>query len=286
MKSNKGIIFIIATITFFSFFINSESLFPYLTKIEVFTKPENEIEKNQKSSGFWDLTGSPISIDDNNPSKNWAITAATYSWCSGSGTLNDPYLIENVTIDGQGLGSCIEIRNSDDKYFIIRNCTLYNSGSNLDEDGGIEFETVYNGTLFNNNCSNNNANGIILKYSYNNNISGNIVNDNSGNGIHLRLYSCENNIIGNMISHNHFGISIKNYSEDNIISNNSVIDCSDKGIILITSHYNTISGNFIHSTIDEGLRLGGSNNNIISYNEIIIDNFFFVKNFMRIIVDI
>ncbi|GAH40211.1 unnamed protein product, partial [marine sediment metagenome] len=51
-----------------------------------------------KNAGYWDLTGSNILIDDLDPTKNWSYTASQYDWCSGSGTWNDPYIIENVTI--------------------------------------------------------------------------------------------------------------------------------------------------------------------------------------------
>ncbi len=51
--------------------------------ISIFSYQPTIISKNQnsqinikeytlKSSKFWNLTGSPISIDDNDPSKNWA----------------------------------------------------------------------------------------------------------------------------------------------------------------------------------------------------------------------
>ena len=98
------------------------------------------------SSGFWNLTGSPILIDDSDPSKNWSYTASHYAWCSGSGTLEAPYIVENVTIDGQGVGSCIEIRNST-AFFKVINCTVYNSGSNYLEDGGIKLNNTKNGQI-------------------------------------------------------------------------------------------------------------------------------------------
>ena len=93
---------------------------------------EHDRFRNNKlqSSYYWDLTGFPIFIDDDDPSYNWAITAATKDWCSGSGTWIDPYLIENVTINGQNSGSCIFIRGSS-VFFVIKNCSLSNSGNNL-----------------------------------------------------------------------------------------------------------------------------------------------------------
>ena len=134
----------------------------------------NYIEFNEKDqiqiklSGFWNLTGSPILIDDYNLSNNWAYTASHYAWCSGSGTWADPYVIENVTIDGQGLGNCIEIRNSD-AYFIVRNCSLYNSGSSYYNDAAIYLNNIDNGKIINNDCSDNIHYGMYLSDCNNNN---------------------------------------------------------------------------------------------------------------------
>ena len=35
-------------------------------------------------SGFWNLTGIPIFINDTDPSYNWSKTASAYDWCSGN----------------------------------------------------------------------------------------------------------------------------------------------------------------------------------------------------------
>ncbi|MFX0012905.1 MAG: hypothetical protein ACFE9R_21525, partial [Candidatus Hermodarchaeota archaeon] len=91
-------------------------------------KPGQSIEvhniKKPKTSGVYNS----IIIDDllisNTTTKgNWAW-AETQEWCSGSGTLLDPYIIESniwnmsLRIDG------LKINNSHNKHFIIRNCTF------------------------------------------------------------------------------------------------------------------------------------------------------------------
>ena len=69
-------------------------------------KPINDFNtETLRKSGFWDLTGTPISIDDLNSSKDWAYAKANYNWVSGSGTWNDPYIIENIIIDGGSTGN-------------------------------------------------------------------------------------------------------------------------------------------------------------------------------------
>ena len=69
-------------------------------------------EFNLESSGFWNLTGSPIYIDDTDPNYNWSKTAFENDWCSGYGNSTHPYIIQDVLIDGQGSGINIEIKNS------------------------------------------------------------------------------------------------------------------------------------------------------------------------------
>ncbi len=189
---------VIATSLLLVFLLSIFSFSPTATsKNEIFLT--NRKENTLKSSKAWDLTGSPILIDDSDPSKNWSYTASHYDWCSGSGTWTDPYVIENVTIDGQGLGSCIEIANSS-AYFIIRNCSLYNSDLNP-YYAGIKLNYVDNGKIINTDC-NNNFFGIALDSSNNNTLSGNTVNYNL-EGIRLED-SNKNSFWGKNASHNSF----------------------------------------------------------------------------------
>ena len=227
---------------------------------------ESQVQKNLKRAGYWDLTGSPIFIDNNDPNYNWSKTATDNPFCSGSGAWNDPYLIENVTIDGQGSGSCIEIRSSNE-YFIIRNCTLYRSGSVLDADGGIRLQSVNNGKLIDNNCSFN-GNGIFLINSDNNTISGNIVNINIDNGIRLREGG-QNAILGNVANYNHIGINIF-HGHHSIISGNIASNNFDDGLNLDSSVINIISGNTACNNMDSGIYISEGNLNEIMEN--VIDN--------------
>jgi hypothetical protein len=95
---------------------------------------------NIKSSGFWFLNTTNIHVDG-----NWSATETAYSWVSGSGSWADPYLVENVTIDGKDANSTIIIENSA-KYFRIKNCTLYNA-TETGINGGIILNNVTNGEI-------------------------------------------------------------------------------------------------------------------------------------------
>ncbi|MHA2009667.1 MAG: right-handed parallel beta-helix repeat-containing protein [Promethearchaeota archaeon] len=179
-----------------------------------------------------------IHIDD-----NWTDTKAA-GICTGEGTYSNPYIIEDLVIDGGGAGSCIFIENSD-VYFKIENCTIYYAGPSGRSflEAGIKLEMVSNGSLINNNASNNNVYGIYLWYSNNNTISGNTANNNF-EGIYL------------------------GGSDRNIVSGNTVNNNNEKGITLLGSSNNTISGNTANNN-SYGIGLTESDCNIISGNNLI-----------------
>jgi len=236
---------------------------------------------NLKSSGYWIL--SPFIIDDTGGGDyTWAQAAALPAgWCSGSGTWSDPYIIENVTIDGENSGSCIEIRNSN-KFFIIENCTVYNSGDF--PNAGIYLKNVENGRLINNNCSinwwgcgisleycnnititENNAKfnmvGLFLNNSYNNSILDNNANFNGANGIFLD-YSDNNIISGNNATISDEEIVIISNSDNNTISGNRFREIS-----LNLCNNNNVSENILTTFGEFGILLMNSTNTIVSGNE-------------------
>jgi len=233
------------------------------------------VNDNLKSSSYWIISpiyinGSAIGVD----AHNWTW-AESQPWCTGNGTLINPYLLENITIDCGG-GSGIFIENSVNVYFIVKNCTIMSAGTN----GGIRLIEVQNGTIFNNNISNNYV-GMYLDQCEGINITKNIVYDNIGQGIILLLsmynliinntqkgsryyglflqgQSNNNTIIGNNFTENTHsvydgdGIKIKN-SNGNIVTENLLKD-NDRGIqILDHSNENEIFDNKIHDNAEYGV---------------------------------
>jgi len=220
------------------------------------------------------ITGT-IHIDN-----NWS-DAKDAGICTGSGIYSDPYVIENLIIDGGGTVIGILIENSNDS-FILRNCTIYNLTY------GIELDHVQNGRLVNNNCSFN-WYGIALFASENNTLSGNIVNNNtqvgtmlyesnnctiSGNTANyndwngIRLSESNNNsILENTVYNNFYGIDLED-SDNNTISGNTVNNSIEVGIDLTYSNYNTLSTNIANYN-QYGIYLEHSNFNIISGNILI-----------------
>lgn len=223
-------------------------------------------KKNLKIAGSWEI--GPIEIDDNDPLKNWTMTAATYDWCSGNGTFSNPYVIENITINGEGSYYCISIVNSD-AYFNINNCTLFNSGGES-HSGGLNLGYANNGKITNNNCSFNMV-GIYLNSSNNNIISGNSINNNSFQGINLYALCNDNKIINNIINFNGVesgwgGIRIKN-SYNNTIFNNNVSYNAGRGMDLRYIYNSEIVKNTANGNA-EGIAVQASENISVSTNKV------------------
>ncbi len=208
-----------------------------------------------KDSGYWNLTGSPILIDDTDPANSWSKAAATEPWCNGTGTWDDPYVIENVTMSGSGSGKGIEIKHSNNSYFIIRNCSVDNF------QYGIKLYNASNGLLIDNNCSKNTFCGFYLEKIMNCSLKGNIANLNGG--------EAENYGIGTFLDDSSF-----NFISENIFSKNVGI-AEALGLFLIgnnnTIFNNTLSenrgiGQGIFLGRGWGIRMGSSNNFNISKN--------------------
>jgi len=236
-------------------------------------------------------------ISNNEKSYGWAW-AENLAWCSGSGTYDDPYVIEDLIINGQNSSSCIIIEDSI-AYFIIDNCTLLNStfgdeGSGLGHGAGIKINNTQDSIIIGNNCSNNNYYGILISYSNNITILGNILNNNSkygisvadsydidifnnnltyggGRGIHLDA-SSNNNIVGNKVCDNtEIGIQLMGNigtCDNNNVTGNVVISNDYYGIYILKSYNNNISNNDIYNNSQCGILTSNSNNNTISYNRV------------------
>ena len=211
--------------------------------------------------------------------------------CTGSGTYSDPYIIEDLVIDGGSSGNSILIENSN-VYFKIENCTLYNA--EWGSDAGIGLSNVNNSQLIGNDCSysqlgivlgdvwdygggcdnntitgnivNNNRGGIYLFDSYNNTISSNTANNNTWSGIYL-IGSNYTVVSGNTMNDNNMcGINIGGGHNNLIVSGNTMNDNNMHGLWMDESFNNTILGNVMNNNNWSGIILIDSNYNIISGN--------------------
>jgi len=202
---------------------------------------------------------SPIIIDDTIPGSDWAW-AVTQTWCTGSGTKGDPYLLENLEIDGLG-GDCINIQNSN-AYFIIRTCTLYNGGN------AVYLNNVMNGILIENDFSNNVYGMYTYWSSYNEIVGNNIYGDTHGTGISLLF--CDNNIIdGNFVENHYQGIRLETCNENAILGNTAYKNSNYGILLLYDSNDNIVTGNIVKDQIYySGIILLESNFTILSENTI------------------
>ncbi len=231
----------IAIVTMISaFFLVISSAFSANTSPTVTIDPYQKNEPSINSGvQFWIFDNLTIHINN-----NWSLTESTYPWCEGSGSWNDPYLIENITIDGMQVRPCIVIENTRE-YFLIRNCTLLNAtcGCGSAIIAGINFNNVTNGSILDNRIYSNNF-GVWGNSSSNITISGNSIRSNTKEGICLK--NCLN-------------IKVR----DNLIQDNK-----GNGIYLSSSSQNIINDlNIIHRNKLYGIYLTeGSNNNNVSEN--------------------
>ncbi|KKK86953.1 hypothetical protein LCGC14_2758090, partial [marine sediment metagenome] len=279
LTKRKKFLIILSLIFGFSIFFSIKSHYYQENSSEYL---ESDIKQKLKKAGYWEL--SPFIIDDNGGGDyNWS-EASNQPWCKGSGTWSNPYIIENISINGLYSGIPLEIRDSR-VFFIIKNSTFYQSGN---FDMGIELDNVTNGLLVNNNLTNNYV-GIFLYYSDNITISYNKLEEN-GMGISI-AQSNNNSIYNNRVNLSlYYGIDLDGYNNNNTIWNNT-IENSAYGIHLrIDSNNNKILENLLNSNIfgiyldrannnsvldnilsknDYGIRLGYSNYNIISNNTLI-----------------
>jgi len=230
---------------------------------------------------------------------NWSI-AEGYDWVLGDGSWNNPYRIENITMDASSspTGSGIYIQNSNESYFEIRNCMVSNSGTGI-YDGGIKIENSTRGLIINNNCSFNGESGLTISTgSTNNTFYNNTFNDNVFNGIMMGLNSYNNTIIFNEMKRNErYGIRVFSSHSNNIsynkvddndsgfngygfyfsnadnntIFNNTAIKNEEYGMYFTSnSDNNLIKRNYFFQDSDAGIYISGSVNNTLEYN--IIDD--------------
>lgn len=127
--------------------------------IEETSKSSIDIPIPKTSEAFEE---SAIAIDDDATgvdAHNWTWAVAQ-EWCSGAGTEEDPFLIENVTIDAMNSSSGLSISNSNSTtYVTINSCTFINSS---EAGAGLYLDQVSNITVTGCTFENNTGHGIYL----------------------------------------------------------------------------------------------------------------------------
>ena len=151
---------------------------------------------------------------------NWSVI--DLDWIqNNTGTWDDPHIIENITINAGKFGIGILIEDSSE-YFIIQNCTIYNSTTGAFTTAGIYLKNTNNGTIFDNNLSYNNGSGLILDNCINITVSNNYIINNEEDGIYVIGQSKNNTIHNNDIITNSIkGLDFNMTTTGNLIYQNN-----------------------------------------------------------------
>jgi parallel beta-helix repeat protein len=161
----------------------------------------------------------------------------------GSGTRENPYIIENLEIDAGGGGNCIAIQNTT-KWLVLRNCTLVGATAGLaagiflngcvytkitncsirNNTYGINLNDTWGITISSNNISRNVLDGISLESPIYANIYGNVIDNNNGTGVFLNS-SIQSMVYNNAIRGNALGAIEEINSVGNKIFDNDCGGC-------------------------------------------------------------
>ncbi|MGV9198650.1 MAG: NosD domain-containing protein, partial [Promethearchaeia archaeon] len=180
--------------------------------------------------------------------------SSDFSDYNGSGTAENPYIIDDLRIQPGSDNFGILIRNTDD-HFKIKNVTVINSWSST--YGAFNLENVTNGKLTNNSATNSTM-GFRLEDSNYNNLTDNFAEENALGFCLTNSTSNNNNnntLKDNTVNNNGHGI-ILGKSHNCTIDGNTVSKNEDNGISLAESHKNTINNNMVNENKDYGLYLG------------------------------
>ncbi|MCE7742159.1 MAG: hypothetical protein GOP50_06840 [Candidatus Heimdallarchaeota archaeon] len=205
----------------------------------------------------------------------------------GSGTKEDPYLIQNLNINSEQFGiPGIYIEDSK-KYFTIQNCYVNARGPGITikkvNDGvcrvinnyitclgiGLEVRFGFNLLIEGNNIINVNQ-GIYLEAADGSVILENLIYESFMDGI--SFYQTDNcKIVNNTFVETRIGISLGTAS-DCIVANNTCIDNAEYGIKLLDAQNNDLMYNTLVSNIEYGIYLRDiASKNKIHHN-VFIDN--------------
>jgi len=220
----------------------------------------------------------PVYIDETMPGRTWADWAAE-PWCKGSGTEEDPYMIKNIVIDGEGSVFCMMIVSSR-VFFKIHGCTFSNTKIAPGvRTAGLVLLNTSNGVIFKNKFFENGwpglgqGAGIALISSHYNRIQKNLCYENEGVGIYLEWSSfndvtkndcTDNSVTGIVVGSSHGCYITKNFCSENGQTGIAVINLLDEST---RPQDNIIYGNKVENN-PVGIYFSEADNNDVFRNTI------------------
>jgi len=153
LRFRKEVIILVAILLGGTIFVQSKIKFEFS---EQNNSSDTEISPYFINISPSKISNSTIEINGNGEMDAFFLTDGT------NGSIINPYIIENSTIDADGSEICIKIMNTD-RFLIIKNNTLHNT-SKTPDSAGIYLQNCSNINIMENNFYNN-THGIFLKDS-------------------------------------------------------------------------------------------------------------------------
>ncbi|TFF63627.1 MAG: hypothetical protein EU521_00890 [Promethearchaeota archaeon] len=232
----------------------------------------------------------PLVIDEKgNGNYTWE-EAILEEWCSGNGTKEEPYVIENIFVDGNDSEYCLIIRNSL-KYAQILNSTFQSTHGYSYKEAGLRIINTTNLGIRNNTFLDHYVGGIYCANSSNLNITYNKISNTDSYS--LLLNKCiyinvsynqlfNSNFIGAYLQYTNYSVILCNsfqnlegaiwlresncynlISKNNIFAKESSFEISLGISIRGNSIFNLIKNNFINFTRN-GILVSSQNNMVQS----------------------
>ncbi|GEM_PF-2685120 len=261
-KSHYVLSMVIATLLVISLFSVAAGAIVDLDTSQPSIEEELGIDQNEMDSESLEKVGSeeyeeisPIRIDDDDDLED---AADEHNW-PGDGSEEDPYIIENYELDGDGYGYGIFMGNVTD-HFIIRENYIHSARGDDEpyyENSGIYIYNTTNGEIRDNDPITNNDFGIRMVNSQENLVINNNVSENEGEGWN-----------------DGHGIYIEN-SDSNSFENNTISESEDIGMLVEASDYNDFLNNEVSYNGEFGIILRDTIGNEFEDNEMIDDGIWF-----------
>ncbi|MFX1476689.1 MAG: right-handed parallel beta-helix repeat-containing protein [Promethearchaeota archaeon] len=196
---------------------------------------------------------------------NWTW-AVSQSWCSGTGSYTDPYLIDSQNIYLNHTNTaCINISNSHDVYFTISNLIVRNNAS--DYGIGIALTHCYDGTIDTVTASSNGDDGIYLLNCRNITISNTTMNSNHHYGLNM-----DNTTISTMttctMNLNTQGGAILINSTLNLFQTTCNFNNNTYGLIFSDSDENNVTSCNFYNNSQWAFEILNSDSSIVTNNDI------------------
>ncbi len=284
-------------------FILTILLFTTFSVYENLSTAQKEQEIAYDLSGY--VTSDPLYIEND-------VDLAGNS--TGSGTIGDPYVIENlsiVTTDIVGIYISFTSKN-----FVIRDCfidadlygiyiynaapgtveidnnTLYNNEGGINviatdntnitnnycdgNDKGIYIDSLDGGIIKNNTCINGivGINGLLADYV---NYIENKLYSNTENGLQLDSSDSCNITENKCYSNTREGIYLSNSILNSLTHNECYLN-NYNGILVFSGSWNTIENNYVHNNNRDGIKITSSTSNTVANNTLYDNDWYGINN--------